>query len=151
MAMLTSANAIKVSGWSLMVGWENDFSTFVEDELNEMRKGAAGRMHLTIGHYLSEIKKTLSRVSPNGKHAAPGDPPFKITGDLIRTWKRGRTTWSMNRTVLTGRVESRHPAAGLFEFIGVRGTARTGIRPHPYVRITLARAGERMHDLLLGL
>lgn len=163
MARLTPDTAIKGNGWSFMVGWDgDDIANFTQNELEDMRKGAVQNMTRAQKYYVSQIKATLSRVLRvqssrfswslgRHMHAAPGDPPAKITGDLIRTWKVGTRRWSQNMTVLTGWVESRHPAAGLFEFIGPRGTARLGIHPHPYIRPTLLRIADRLHDMVLGL
>lgn len=163
MAKLTSANGIKVSGWSFMVGAEyDDLANFTENELADMRKGAMERMARTQNLLVAAVRKTLGRVlmhqtqrfswmSGRSRHARPGEPPGKITGDLQRSWVRGTRRWSFNMTVLTGWVQSSHPAAGLFEFIGAAGTARLGIHPHPYYRPTLAREQDNLHNTLLGL
>ncbi len=156
MARLTPDSAINVNGWSFMVGWEgDDIAKFSQRELDDMRKGAMANMGRAQAFYVAEIKKTLSRVLGRGQHAAPGDPPARgsavLAESLLGSWKVGTRRWSQNKTVLTGRVESRHPAAGLFEFITARGTARLGIHPHPYVRPTLLRIADRLHDMVLGL
>lgn len=170
MAKLTSANAIKVSGWSFMVGSEDDFANFTQNELADMRKGAMERMTKTQNLMVAAVQKTLGRILPlrpvlrfrlSGgrlrmrtqmvRSALPGQPPGKITGELQRSWKRGIRRWSQNNTVLTGWVQSDHPAAGLLEFIGISGTKRLGIAQHPYYRITLAREQDNLHNALLGL
>lgn len=165
---LTTATGIKESGWSFIVGSEDDFSTFTEDMLREMRAGAVQRMNRALDFYVAEIRKTLGRVSrrqtrnfawESGRSVAAGagEPPHRITGDLQRSWVRGTVRWSMLRTVLTGSVESRHPAAGLFEFITAKGALKPnrrgriiGIRPHPYIRPTLARIADRLEAILVG-
>lgn len=165
MARLTSANGLKESGWVFLVGAEkDDLSDFDEIELEAMRKSAVVNMPRALALYVSEVKSTLGRVllAPtrafawlSGRHfaAAPGDPPAKRSGDLIRSWRVGKTRWSQNRTVYTGYIESDHPAAGRLEF-GDHPPAievEEGVNAHPYIRPTLQRIGDRLHNLLLGL
>lgn len=163
MARLTSANGIKESGWVFLVGAEkDDLSDFTEVELGAMRKGAPANMNRALDLYVTEVRKTLGRVlrAPSklfawltGRHfaSAPGEPPAKISGDLQESWKKGPVRWSSGRLVLTGYIQSDHPAAGRLEYGDPGAKGGDGIEARPYVRVALARIAGRLHDLVLGL
>lgn len=167
MARLTSQNGINVSGWAFIVGAEeDDIARFEKEEWEAMRRDAVGRMQRALDFYVTEVRRTLGRVllvqaarfswlTGRMRSSAPGEPPAKITGELMRSWVRGMIRWSRDRTILTGRIQSEHPAAGRLEFgddpHGTKGLGEGGVQPHPYIRPTLARIADRLHDLVLGL
>lgn len=175
--LLSTRSGMHKSGWALVVGAENpnDVAEFIDSELETIRREAPAKMHRAVNHMVIAIKKTLARQYPlvsgfirrtswgttkSGRErrqpSPPGSPPGRITGDLMRSWTKGRLSWSMGRMVLTGRYESKHPAAGRLERGDLGRDAwlepgqKGGIRPRPYVRPTLLREAERLSQLLDG-
>lgn len=169
MARLETTATLRESGWSLtMLREGDDFKTFTEEMLEQMRAGAESRMGRAQAHIVKAVKRALSRVYPavsvagsiftsasgterrrksTRRQPAPsGAPPGKITGELAESWKTRKPTWSKQKTVLTGRYFSRHPAAGGLEF----GSPKQGIPSHPYVRPTLVREAEALDAILDG-
>lgn len=163
MALLSHVHSESFSGWALVIGAEeDDIARFEKEEWAAMRKGARERMRRSLRLYLSEIKHTLGRelfapsrrfswLSGRRLSSAPGDPPAKVSGDLIRSWVMGFISWSMNDTVLTGRIQSAHPAAGRLEYGDPPDKGAPNIAARPYARPTIVRIADRVHDLLLGL
>ena len=169
MARLETVGTLRTSGWSLTILREGDeFSTFDEEMLADMREGAEGRMARALDHMVSAIKRTLSKQYPvvvakgsqfatasgtlgrrKGERRQPsptGAPPGRITGELMKSWRRRKPTWSKARTVLTGRYFSAHPAAGPLEF----GSPKQKIPSRPYQRPTLVREADRLSSILDG-
>lgn len=150
----TTVAQIRESGWSFRVVSEHDdFASFTEEMLEDMRAGAVERMERAKAFVVSEVKRTLDRIYPmptigalKFRPAPPGAPPGKIEGELQESWKTGSTTWKKNKTILTGRVRSRHPAAGALEW----GSPKQGIPAHPYYRPTLIRIEEELGAILEG-
>lgn len=172
--LLTTKQGISVSGASLVIAAEpNDALERLDvDWMEEERAAAPARMLAALRVYVAEVRKTLDRVATRQTRfswvtqgsAAPGDPPGRITGELRDSWKVGRRSWTRDRTVYTGRIESTHPAAGRLEWGDdptnkgfvlhlsrrFKREVKEGIKPHPYIRPTLARIADRLERILTG-
>ncbi|MFW6012479.1 MAG: hypothetical protein ACOC92_02085 [bacterium] len=110
--------------------------------LEELKQDTQSRMPAAQELGLQEIRRTLARA--RARPARPGEPPRRISGDLMRSWRAGRVRAS-NRSV-RGELESDHDAAGALEW----GAPRLGIEAHPYVRPTFARIQPQVERILMG-
>lgn len=170
MARLQTVDELRTSGYRLTVLREgDDFATFTEDMLAEMREGALERMARAQQHIVRAVHRALSRQYPvlraagwksrgmvllqrftrireRRRPAPPGAPPGRITGDFLRSWTWRKPTWARGKTVLRGAYFSRHPAAGVLE----RGSPSQGIPARPYQRPTLIREAARLERILDG-
>ena len=142
----TTIASIEESGWSYRVVRDFDDVERLGDEwLVAERKAANEKMKLAQRLVRDEVRKTLGRMLSRPSRA--NEPPRAITQALMKSWKLGSRRWNRDKSMLVGKVQSAHPAAGPLEFGAVRSL---GFGPRPYYRITLARIADRLGDLLEG-
>lgn len=145
--MRTAIQDIHESGYIFRVSAPRESIVGLAEELlNEIRAEAMGNMQRAQDVVVAEVKNTLSREA--AKPARPNEPPRQISGDLARSWKRGRRSWRKKKTELRGSIESKHPAAAPLEFGAFRSM---GIRPHPYYRPSLAKVADEVGEIMVGL
>lgn len=145
--MRTTIDDIMVSGYSFRVTAPREsIEGLAEELLAEIRATAMQNMQRAQDVVVAEVRRTLGREA--ARPARPNQPPRQITGELDRSWKRGRRSWRKRKTELRGAVESKHPAAAALEFGAFKSM---GIRPHPYYRPALARVADEVGEIMVGL
>jgi hypothetical protein len=142
----TTIASIEESGWSFRVVRDfEDVERLSDHWLEAERKSAVEKMKLAQRLIRGEVRKTLGRMLARPSRA--NEPPRAITKSLLKSWRLGSRRWNRDKSMLTGKVESPHPAAGALEFGAVKSL---GFGPRPYYRITLARIADQLGDLLEG-
>lgn len=160
MARLETVDSFRTSGYSLTIVREgDDFASFTEDILAEMRVGAESRMSRALDYTLDRVRYMLSAIYPErrllsgrlSRSSPPGAAPGMIEGDLHDSWKKGRVSWNKAKTVLTGRYFSRHKSAGALEWGSPpKPQWPQGLPARPYIRPMLVRFGDRIGAILDG-
>lgn len=92
-----------------------DFKGLHEEARQEWQPRAARAVTQSAQMLWHQITRSLARTA--AQPSAPGMPPRRVTGDLLRSVKLGKTRVAKYR--VTARIWTRHPGAEKLEYHGV--------------------------------
>jgi hypothetical protein len=112
---------------------------------HEIKEGEKRNRTKAAKFLLKKIKDKISDVWVVGKHSGPGEPPGKITGNLIK----GLYTYSMKTVSFVGlHAPAFHNYLLEFGHFAGKGANRVWVAARPYFYNTLIENAEEVKKML---